>query len=343
MKELFKSIYFLKARKIYIHPDDVPKYRAMGYTIRRGPRGGLYIDLDERPYSASVKESVQQISGELKQKVNMFAELGFESHMEQVLEEMLRYVNGENEDLDSVFDKIEDLHSEILEAFSEGRIAEEQYRELTEVLDKIEETFDERINDDVLGIKAYRVVIPGDRKYERITERLGVLSKFGNINAVQFVGNVDGNDAYMIDMGDLGKYSVVYDKDGNVKQLKFIVNDKECDPESNAECIVKWLDYIGRDKINKVVDAFREYYGAQVSGRRIVIEIKRPGAEVQKIEVVRPFGGNGRIKWIIYLIIEAKKLGIAWQDINELIHIMNKLGVLKLIKEMFALTINLGS
>ena len=333
---LRKSLFFMKERRLYIRPEDVPKYREMGYTVYRGKRGGLYIDLDERPrVSGRAGQELDNISGSLEEKMGVFDSLGLGISVNELLNMLIELKNGnEGASIDNVFESLDALRNELSSKFANNEISEEGYRELSEMLDKIEEWIDKKLMDDVLGIKLYDVVVPGVRVYDRVVKKLGVVSKFGNINAIKYIGERDGLYEYYIDMGELGKFDVVYDRDGNVRELSFIVNGRVY---SGEEGVVKWLDSVGRDKLMNVVNAFKEYYGATESGRRLVIEVTRPNAEIKKIELLRPVGGRrGRIRWILYLIVQAKKLGIAWQDIGELIHIMSKMGILKLIMEMFS-------
>lgn len=44
---LRKRLEFLKEKWRYIRPEDVPKYRARGYVVERGPRGGWRVRYDE--------------------------------------------------------------------------------------------------------------------------------------------------------------------------------------------------------------------------------------------------------------------------------------------------------
>ena len=333
--ELRKKVMVMKDKnkRYYIKPEDVPKYRAMGYNVYRGPRGGLYINLDEQPHTANIKQKVGELGEHARTVVDLFENNNIEG-LRNVLNLLIDFENGKITNIEMVYDGIDELRNEIMEKFQNGEVSEDVKNELLGHVDNIEEYLDNKVSDDILHVKAYRIVVRGSRAYAKVVERLGVLSKFDEIDVVQYVGNDDGIDVYMLDMKNSGKFEVGYDANGNVVKLAIIGERGRCDLIENTECLVKWFDRIGRDKIFKMFDAFKEYYGYKEVGNTIVVEIRRVNTEIKQLELRKPFGRRGRTKWMLFLIMAAKKLGIAWQDIGELIHILSRSGLLEMVKEM---------
>lgn len=334
--DLKKKYAFMKGRRLYIKPDEVSKYREMGYTIYRGPRGGLYIDLDEARVRHNERKN--EMTQELKSKLQKSASIIENTEFGKWLEEMLNeFINNEDIDYEDFLDGLDRILNEAEKKRENGEITDKEYGAITDIVERLKKKIEDDYFGGVLGIKGYDVVVKGMKVYNKVNERLGVLSKFDEIEFVRYIGTSANGDSYVVKLKEYGTFEVTYDSNGSVKELNVYIGDKKCSFD-DMDCIDMWINNTGEKVVKNVINAFKEYYGSEkVSARREIIEIKRPNAEIQKIEVVTPIGfGDRKIRWIAFLIVNAKKIGIAWETIDELIRIFNTGYFGVLIKEMFS-------
>jgi len=301
--------------RYYLTEEEAEKYKAMGFNIREGPRGGKYIT--EEDLQAG-KRMMRQGKDNEKPEDD---EKDREKELDDLLDELKRlYKEGRYEDALNVLDKIKKNFVDLLD---EDEI---------EYLYRIEDWIIRKGSKDILGIELCKSV-DKERKlvYERVCESLKVLSNFRNIDSIV---HVDDN-LYSIKLGN-DVFEIKYDDNGNVSEIWYYDGGKKY---KGREAIVRWLSKSHGRELDDVFNAFAETYGTTQIGNREIVDIKRRNAIINRIERVwstRRGRGKKKIKWWLFIMMKAKEMGVAVKTIDDVIKLLSSDAIKELIREMFS-------
>lgn len=297
--------------RFYLTDDEVYKYQQLGFNVKEGPRGGHYIL--EEDFIAGKKKLRE------RRNQNKIDDNEKEKELEELLEKLKElYKAGKYKEALKIVDKIRNEFDIILD--------DEEFEYLYKVEDKIVR----KGSDDVLGIGLCEFVSKNrEYVYKRVSENLGVLSNFRKIDSIAHIGD----NIYSVKLGN-DKFEVKYKKNGTVEEIWYYDNGKKY---KGREGIVKWLSKSKGKELGNIWKAFSKTYTSKKVGNKEIIEINRKNSLIDKIEKVEQTGrGNKKVKWMMFILVKAKELGIAVKGIDDVIKLLNSEGIKQLIMEMFS-------
>lgn len=298
--------------RYYLTDDEKIKYQRLGFTIKEGPRGGHYILEDD--YAAG-KKKIRDIRRQHKLKDD-----DREKELDELLDMLIVAYKGK--DFEEALSIVDEIKGEYYDLLSEKEI---------NYLNKIEDRIIRRGSNDVLGIELSKTVDSSRKNtYKRISRYLGVLSNFRTIDSITYIKD----NTYNIKVGK-DEFDVKYNEKGNVEEIWYYDGKKKY---KGREGIVRWLSKSKGKELENIWSAFAKTYKSKKEGNKEIIEIKRKNSLINKIEKVTPSRGRGdkKIKWLMFIMIKSKEMGIAVKGMDDVIKLLNSEGIQQMIMEMFS-------